>query len=175
MVILWLFLALVLIMVTVYLLGLLPGTGPYAIRRYRLNAVKGIEKKSIQEKCKAVKEIKKDEFKKDERFFTFSGFKTIEDLIPYPDVATLYDTCVNMDQGDVMEEDAFNEMLRSSGIEAAVVKWKAGAPCGEAIQGASWDRSISGVLRADHKIVNPDVYIENTNPDVYDFILTCGT
>lgn len=123
----------------------------------------------------AVKKIKSEEFKKDERFFTFSGFKTIEDLIPYPDVATLYDTCVNIDRGNVMEEGAFEEMLHSSGIEAAVVKWKAGAPCGEAIQGASWDRSIRGVLRADHKIVSQDVYIRDTNPGVHDLILACGT
>ena len=173
MVILWLFLALVLIMVTVYLLGLLPGTGPYAVRKYKLNAVKGIEKKSIQAKCRAVKKIKNDDFKKGDRFFTFSGFKTIEDLTPYPDVVTLYDTCMDLDRGDVMEEDAFKEMLRSSGIEAAAVKWKGGAPCDEAIQGASWDHSIKGVVRADHKIVSPDVYMENTNPDVYDFIFTC--
>lgn len=177
MVILLLLLALVLIMVTVYLLGLLPGTGPYAIRRYELNAVKGIENKSFQEKCVAVKKIKSEEFKKDERFFTFSGFKTIMDLLPYPDVPTLYDMCMRKDEGEdvFVEEDAIEDMLRSSGIEAAAVKWKGGAPCDEVMQGVNRIAfgTARGVIRADGDIVSLAAYFKDTKPDVHDFRFAC--
>lgn len=175
MVILIVFVVIVAVVLALYFLGLLPGTGPYIIRRYNLSALEGIEKKDLRAKCKALKKVNMAKIEKeiegDDRFFTFTGFKTIRGLVS--DFPELIETCSMMNKGYVLDEDEFAQAIRSSGLEAAAATWKSGTLCNDAIRGTTWDRSIEGVITSDEEIISTDVFMKDKYPTVYEFITKC--
>lgn len=163
------------VVITLYFTGTVPGTGPYVMKKYNLNAVKGIEEKNFASQCEDIKKLNIPE-SDDTRYFTLTGFKTTKELIPVSNVQSffkMYEMCSTIDKEKFMYEEDFERAIKSSGLEAAALTWQNGTECDEALRDIQWDSTITGVVNEDKELISVEDYLKNKHPSISQLFQKC--
>jgi hypothetical protein len=173
MIIILILLAVVVTVGVLYYMNLIPNTGGYMIKKYKLPGLITIEnevKSNIFAACDIVKtyDLKsiEDEAKKDKKYFTFNGMKSFSELSEgyrSETVGYAFELCAKIDENSIMKDSDYKEKLEKSGLNEIE---KVSKPCDEIRKFLS-DNKVSGIIVNNNSIIEVDDYLDEYNPSLF--------
>ena len=105
-----------------YATGFIPGTANYILRVTKLKKLDEMNPDDIHDICKTYGELDSKQVKgtRDKTYFTFTGMKSIDELIEHEDRIELMEgagkVCQGVKDGEYVDEDVFLTKLEEIGV-----------------------------------------------------------
>ena len=105
-----------------YATGFIPGTGRHVVKATKLKKLDEMNPDDIQDICKTYGELdmKRVESARGKTYFTFTGMKSIDELIEHKDRFEILDgadkMCQGVEDGEYVDEDVFLAKLKEIGV-----------------------------------------------------------